>query len=257
MAAFATKYLELTQDNFLGGKIKVWQPLLGYRASIDSVFLAAALHPKRNDSILELGCGVGTVFCCLLSRLPVKTFVGVEVQYAYAELARKNALQNNFLVEIIESDISKLPAALSQRLFDHVVFNPPFFKREASLELTEVSKNIALRESRVTLSEWIDIALRRCTDGGKITFIHEAGRLADIMSCLRGRAGEIRILPIMSKPKIKAKRILVVAKKGSKGAVSLLPPIIVHSLIDKSSNQWGYTDLAVDILKNGRSLNLS
>ncbi|MEL7181393.1 MAG: methyltransferase, partial [Pseudomonadota bacterium] len=32
---------DLTQDDFLGGKIKVWQPRRGYRAGVDPVVLAA------------------------------------------------------------------------------------------------------------------------------------------------------------------------------------------------------------------------
>jgi tRNA1(Val) A37 N6-methylase TrmN6 len=80
---------DLTRDDFLGGKLRLWQPARGYRAGIDAVFLAASL--QGSDRVLELGAGTGAVMCCLLRRLPNAQVTGVERNPDYADLARRNA----------------------------------------------------------------------------------------------------------------------------------------------------------------------
>ncbi|MEY2961347.1 MAG: hypothetical protein RLZ60_1177, partial [Pseudomonadota bacterium] len=56
---------DLSCDNFLNGKVRVWQPINGYRAGVDPVLLAAAVPAKSGQTVLELGCGVGTASLCL------------------------------------------------------------------------------------------------------------------------------------------------------------------------------------------------
>ena len=45
----------LTRDGFLGGALQIWQPIKGYRAAMDPVFLAASVPAKAGQSVLELG----------------------------------------------------------------------------------------------------------------------------------------------------------------------------------------------------------
>ena len=42
--------LEITEDSFLGGKIKIFQPKNGFRAGLDSVLLAASINAKSGSS---------------------------------------------------------------------------------------------------------------------------------------------------------------------------------------------------------------
>ena len=44
-------------DEFLGGKLKIKQPLRGYRAGVDPVLLAASVNAYEGEDILDLGCG--------------------------------------------------------------------------------------------------------------------------------------------------------------------------------------------------------
>ena len=44
-----------TLDNFLGGKLKIYQLKNGFRAGHDSVLLASAIRAKEGDFCLELG----------------------------------------------------------------------------------------------------------------------------------------------------------------------------------------------------------
>ena len=62
----------------------------GYRAGVDPVLLAASVPARAGQSVLDLGCGAGVAALCLAARVP-GLLAGLEVQPAYAALARRNA----------------------------------------------------------------------------------------------------------------------------------------------------------------------
>ena len=59
----------LTEDGFLGGRVKILQPERGYRAGIDAVFLAATIPMEPGQTAFEAGYGVGVVSLCLAARV--------------------------------------------------------------------------------------------------------------------------------------------------------------------------------------------
>ena len=65
---------DATDDAFLGGALRVLQPLSGYRAGVDAVLLAAAapLDAGRAARVLDCGAGVGTVGLSLPSASPMQ-----------------------------------------------------------------------------------------------------------------------------------------------------------------------------------------
>ena len=49
----------LSEDSLLGGRVRLRQPVEGARASIDPVFLAAAVPVEPGQLVLDIGCGAG------------------------------------------------------------------------------------------------------------------------------------------------------------------------------------------------------
>lgn len=84
-----------TTDDFLGGKIKLRQPVKGYRATSDAVLLAAAADPQPGQKILDAGAGTAAVGLCLAARCPDVTVDGIEIQPEMAGLAEENIRLNN------------------------------------------------------------------------------------------------------------------------------------------------------------------
>jgi tRNA1(Val) A37 N6-methylase TrmN6 len=106
-----------TVDGFLGGALQIRQPIDGYRAATDPVFLAASVLAKAGDTVLELGCGAGVASLCLAWRLPQARVTGLELQSDYAELARMNAQNAGILFDVVEGDLSQMPPCVERAEF--------------------------------------------------------------------------------------------------------------------------------------------
>ena len=69
-------------------------------------------RPAPGERVLDLGCGAGTAALCLAARVPGLELHGLELQPAYAELARRNAAANGLALAVHEGDLRRPPAAL-------------------------------------------------------------------------------------------------------------------------------------------------
>src|SRR4026209_1978083 len=85
----------LTEDGFLGGKLRILQPEKGYRAGIDAVFLAASVPCGPGETLFEAGMGTGVAALCVAVRVPSIHVTGMEIASRYALLAEENAKRNN------------------------------------------------------------------------------------------------------------------------------------------------------------------
>lgn len=216
---------DLREDSFLNGRLRIWQPIRGYRSGADAVMLAAACPARPGDSVLELGCGAGVASLCLAWRVTSLRLTGLEQQSDYAHLARLNAKQNQLAISVVTGDLAAMPAALKAEIFDHVIANPPYF--HAGPTATEYGR-AAARHEETPLPIWIDAGLRRLHPGGTITLVQRADRLDAILSALEGRAGGIAILPVAARTGREAGRVIVTARKGSRAALRLLAPFVMH-----------------------------
>ena len=111
--------------------------------------------------------------------------------------------------------------------FDAAFANPPFFDDEKVLR----GPSPARRGAYIAddgLQAWTTFLLKSVRERGRITLIHRADRLADILALLSEKAGSFRILPIQPFADAPAKRVLVRAIKAGKAPLALLPPLILH-----------------------------
>lgn len=216
-----------TEDRTLGGRVVLRQPRIGYRAATDPVLLAASTPAKAGMRVLDLGCGVGAAGLCLAGRVPGVEMHGLEVQPRYASLARVNAALNGIVLTVHEGDLRTPPAALKALSFDHVICNPPYYAAEASTPAADRGRDTAHRED-APMAAWMDAALRRLAPRGMVTVIHRAERLPHILGALVGRAGDVTVLPLAARPGRAAKRVIVQARKGARGAFVLMSPLVMH-----------------------------
>src|SRR3954447_16073983 len=99
----------LTEDGFLGGRLKILQPGKGYRAGIDAVFLAASVPSAPGDTLFEAGIGTGVAALCVAARVPSVHVTGIEIASRYAVLAEKTARRNDLdgNIRVIQGDLKE------------------------------------------------------------------------------------------------------------------------------------------------------
>lgn len=244
---------ELTKDAFLDGRLRLWQPKAGYRAATDPVLLAAFVPARPGQRVLDLGCGVGTAALCLAARVPGLEIHGLEVQPAYAELARRNAAGNAMALTVHDGDLRQLPTALRRLSFDHVMMNPPFYQAGCTGS-SDPGRRRSHHEGDTALSDWISVAIRRLLPGGRLAMIHRTGRLDEILARIYCRAGSLDLLPVAARAGRRAARILIRARKNRRGPLTLWPALTLHEGSTHTVDAEGYTDEASEVLRGMQEL---
>jgi len=244
---------ETRTDAFLNGRLQVCQPVNGYRAGADPVFLAAAVIARSGDTVLDLGCGVGVASLALLHRVDGARVTGVELQPELAELARKNAPRNGLHMNGVTADLSDLPPELKDQSFDHVITNPPFFDRSGGSHAAVPSRETG-RGLTLELSTWLDTGLKRLKSGGSLTMINRIESLPEVLAAIDKRAGDITVLPLAARRARAAKLYILKARKDAKGGFKLLSPFVLHRGDAHEKDEDSYTDLAQSVLRDGAAL---
>jgi tRNA1(Val) A37 N6-methylase TrmN6 len=221
--------LAVSEDTVLNGRVRLRQPVAGYRAGMDAALLAATCDANPGERVIEAGCGVGGALLAAACRRPGARFVGVERDLAAADLARGNIALNGFAdrVEIVTGDVERGFRALDLPVFDAAISNPPFFDDPAALRAPAPEKSGAWMADG-GLAAWTAFCLKAVREGGTVTLIHRADRLADILALLAPKAGSFKIRPIAPFADAPAKRVIVRAIKTGKAPLMLLPPLVLH-----------------------------
>lgn len=223
---------DCSHDYLLNKQVSIFQPLNGYRASTDAVFLASVpTKIKSGDSFLDIGSGTGAISLCLAARLQeyAPRITGLELQPELVELSNRSAEANGFArVNFRYCNIKELPADIPFCSFDHVISNPPY--AEEDMPSPNPGKALAHNHQDFTLKEWVKFAIKMLKPRGRFYMINRAAALADILAALHGIAGEICIIPLFSKTgQTEAKRVIVTARKDSRAGTTLLRGITVHN----------------------------
>ena len=244
-----------TVDAFLGGRINVVQPRGGHRAGSDAVFLAAAVPARADERVLDVGSGVGVAGLCLLARVPLLEVTAVEIDEDLCALADKNAERNgvsaNFTIinaDVMGSAKAHRAAGLVREGYDHVIANPPFY--------AEGSVRVAPDKARATahvmgvgaLAAWVRFLGSNAAPKGRLTLIHRAEALGELLRLLEGRFGDVTVFPLFPKRGDPASRIIVQGRKGSRAETKLLQGLVLHEA------DGSYTEAAEAVLRGGEAL---
>jgi tRNA1(Val) A37 N6-methylase TrmN6 len=218
----------VTEDSVLGAKVTLRQPAKGYRAGMDAALLAAACDAGPGERVADVGCGVGAVMLAAAMRRPGATFVGVERDPAAAALARENIAANGMAERAVvrEADIADR-RSVCEAPFDAALCNPPFFDDAGALR----GPHPARRGAYIAddgFASWAAFLLKAVRDGGTITLIHRAERLADALALLAAKAGSFQVRAIHPFADAPAGRVLLRAIRGGRAPLRLLPPLVLH-----------------------------
>lgn len=248
--AFMTQ--ELTTDGFLGEKLCLKQPRDGFRSGHDAVLLAAAAQPPQDGHIAELGSGAGVAALCFAARRTDAHVTGIELNEEMLVLAQNNAEANHLgaRAHFKQGDITGpfSDMHLVANSFDEVIANPPYYRQGEVPDMAHAGKAQAHIGQAGTLDSWVKCACALTRAKGHVTLVHRADALAQLLTVMQKRLGDLRVLPIQPKPGRAATRVLVRGRRDARAPVTLLPPLVLQ-------NQAGAPSLAAEaVLRHGAVL---
>lgn len=241
------------ETTLLRGKVKLLQPKVGFHASIDTVFLAAAAHLRDHAKVLDIGCGVGSAGLCAMVRNPNIYLAGLDIQKVLVDLALQNATLNGVSErsKFFFGDLKK-DKTIQNNHFDCVLMNPPYQKMGTHTPSPKRIKAFAHGEdaSGAAFEDWVRYAHHKLKIGGYLTLVHRADRLDEAIVALTRRRwfGSLTLLPLMSRVGDDAKRIIIRARKERYAPTVLKPGFIIHEA------DGSYTKEAKAILEDGAAL---
>ena len=248
--------LELTEDAFLGGQLRLKQLKSGHRAGHDAVLLAAATAARSGDRVADLGAGAGVAGLAVARRVAGIDLVLVEIDAALAGLARVNADANAIHAEVIVLDVEADAAAFAAAglvpdSIDAVLMNPPFNDPTRHRVSPDTARGIAHMATATTLSKWVHAARRILRSKGALTLIWRADGVAEVLSALDHGFGSLELLPVHGDARGPAIRVLVRAIKGGRA------PTQIHAALMLNDEQGVPNRRVQEILAGSGSLPLA
>ena len=247
-----TDALMQTTDTVMGGRVILRQPADGYRVAVDPILLAAACPARAGETIADLGCGIGTAALCVATRVPGVQCIGIDLQPALIDLARQNASANSLQdrAQFLRGDILDPALSLYAAPADQVIVNPPYLARGHATVSENPIKALANVEGDADLEAWVKAAARAVKPDGRVTFIHRADRLPQLLAAFAAQFGGVVTLPLHPKEQAPAHRVIVSGRLGRRDPAILLPGLILHQA------NGAFTAAAQRILRDGMPLPL-
>jgi tRNA1(Val) A37 N6-methylase TrmN6 len=233
---------DITEDAFLGGRLRLLQPRTGHRAGHDAILLAAATDARAAERVVEFGAGVGAAGLALATRITGIDLTLVEMDERLVGLAGENAALNRIACRTIALDIEAKAEAFSAACLgpdsaDCVLMNPPFNDQARHQPSPDSGRRAAHEARSSTLDIWVHAARRLLKPGGTLTLIWRADGLGDVLAALGRGFGGIAVLPVHPGSDAAAIRVLVRAVKGSAAALTLLPAFVLNDDAGRATRQ--------------------
>ena len=193
------------KDSFDFKQFSVRQERCGMKVGTDGVLLGSWACNNAADlplSILDIGTGTGLIALFLAQRYPNSQITAIDIDPEAVSQARENFIASPFgnRLTAIESSLQELK---TDKLFDAIVCNPPFFVD--SLHCPDGKRTIARHAKTLTFAE-----LARCSS----QLLKEAGTLSVIIPSERKNDMEAEAMF----SGLSTSRICFVKTKGTKPA---------------------------------------
>lgn len=210
-------------DYFIDPSKPIYQNRDHFCFNTDTKLLVQFAKVKKGERILDIGTNNGALLVGLDGKEAAE-LVGVEILYEPFLIAKTN--QEKFIndpCKIVHSAIQDF----DDDLFDVIVSNPPYFKKDATHPNMEQNlRQLGRVEENLTLEELVENAQRLLKSYGRFYLVHRPNRLNDIFKTLHAHSFQVKTLQTAyDKRTHSIKSILIEAIKEGNCDCSILPSI--------------------------------
>ncbi len=212
----------------LSDSVTAAQDERGLILTSDACLLAAFVSKNAKNRICELGAGSGVISLMLLERTKIRSSVCLDVPADMCRIAAENA-ESNGCADKMTAVCSDVLDYKTDRLFDAVVCNPPYFKSGDGKKNARKEDELCRHETTAGIDDFALCASRILKDGGAAYFCYTPGRAADLYVALRSAGLEPKTeLYVYPTVKHKPSLLLVGAKKGAKSGLTCCKPLFLY-----------------------------
>lgn len=227
---------------------EISEDVRGLLLTTDACLLSAFVSRNAKQDVCELGAGSGIISAMLLLDKKIRSSVCVDFQPGICDIAKHNAEKNGLAdkMTVVCSDVIDYK---SDKKFDAVVSNPPYFKAEDGRKNETEQNRLCRHESTATVFDFASCASRVLKDGGIAYFCYTPERLSELLCALSSAGIEpktlITVYPTVNhKPSL----VLVSAKKGAQSGMTYERPLMIYKDIPGKE----YTDDYIKIKTENR-----
>ncbi|WP_245590431.1 tRNA1(Val) (adenine(37)-N6)-methyltransferase [Aneurinibacillus terranovensis] len=216
--------------------------------SMDAVLLAQFVSLPNKGRMVDLCTGNGVIPLLLSSRTE-GLIDGVEIQERLYDMASRNVEMNGLenRISIYHGDVKDALCYLGNGTYDVLTCNPPYMPVVGGEKNKSPHVAIARHEIMLTLEEMIRVSGQLVRSGGKVAYVHRAGRAADIFFYMRKYKIEPkRVRFVHPRRSAGANMILVEGIRDGKPDLKVLPPLIVYK------DNGNYCDEIYEIYYGGK-----
>jgi len=208
--------------------LKIIQGKDDFKYGTDAVMLVKFASVSKNAKVLDLCTGSGIIPILLTEEKGTSDITCVEYFDFVSERTERSVKLNSLedKIKVICGDIKNIEALVERESFDNVTVNPPYKQVNSGAVNKNDYKKAARHEILCNLEDVVNASDYALKYGGKLTMVHRAERIADIISLMRKYKIEPkRISLIMHSVELPPKLILVEGKKGAAPGLVFEAPV--------------------------------
>ena len=149
------------------------------KVGTDAVLLGAWTDATSCKSILDVGTGTG-IIALMLAQRSTACIEAIDIDKEACMQAEENVIASPFAerIKVIHASYSKFAGLATQKKYDLIVSNPPYFIH--SLKCPDNKRSIARHTDSLPLSELIEYSRSLLSSSGRIALVLPYEQLKDI-----------------------------------------------------------------------------